>query len=346
MNHWLPSAHQALVAQELDQFAGDRLRILAHQKGTTCWSLAPRGELVADVAEVLSDLAHLGYRLIAHDEDTQSYTLVHADGYIELELLSDRPISVRTLSKRQLAKLRTLLEKWLRTIPKKASGRLYMLQVECGCLEFGPVGVAGRILQRGNYPKVVLDAFDHVVSEIESPDPCGRLVLLNGPAGTGKTHLVRGLIGQAKRPRFVVVQAGDVDRLLDASPIAALMQFARGEARKRPIVLVIEDADGCLLPRGSDNISQISAILNLTDGLVGSAFDIRIVATTNAKQVEIDPAVLRPGRICRRVDVPPLGPEHATEVLAGVVGRAPRSPFRKGTTLAEVYAAAREEAAT
>jgi hypothetical protein len=89
-------------------------------------------------------------------------------------------------------------------------------------------------------------------------------------------------------------------------------------------------------------MSKISSLLNLSDGLVGATFDIRILATTNARQVEIDPAILRPGRLCRRIEVLPLEPDHATAVLGGLPGTTPRSAFRKATTLAEVYAAARE----
>lgn len=85
--------------------------------------------------------------------------------------------------------------------------------------------------------------------------------------------------------------------------------------------------------------------VSLSDGLIGAAFDIRILATTNAKTVEIDAAVTRPGRLCRRMEVPPLAPVHATEVLAGLLGRAPRSAFRRPTTLAEIYAAARDKEA-
>ena len=99
MNHWLMSAQQSLVANDFDDFAGDRLRILAHQRGSTCWSLAPRGDMVVEVAEILSDLESLGYRLIAHDDVTQSYSLVHAAGYVQIEIVSDRPITVRTISR-------------------------------------------------------------------------------------------------------------------------------------------------------------------------------------------------------------------------------------------------------
>ncbi len=35
-------------------------------------------------------------------------------------------------------------------------------------------------------------------------------------------------------------------------------------------------------------------------------FDIRILATTNARHIDIDPAIMRAGRMCRRVDVLPL----------------------------------------
>src|SRR6202020_1235269 len=106
-----------------------------------------------------------------------------------------------------------------------------------------------------------------------------------------------------------------------------------------PVVLIVEDADDCLVPRGTDNMSQIAALLNLSDGLVGSAFDIRRLATTTAKVTEVDSAILRPGRLCRRIEVPPLQPDHATDILRGLLGAEPRVVFRKPVTLAEVYAA-------
>ena len=109
-------------------------------------------------------------------------------------------------------------------------------------------------------------------------------------------------------------------------------------------MLIIEDADGSLVPRAADNISEISALLDLGDGLVGSTFDVRILATSNARRVDIDRAILRPGRLCRSIDVPALEASHANEVLTGLLGAAPHTAFSKPTTLAEVYAAARDQA--
>jgi SpoVK/Ycf46/Vps4 family AAA+-type ATPase len=185
----------------------------------------------------------------------------------------------------------------------------------------------------------VLREIGHVTKDIEAAAPCGRIVLLTGPAGTGKTHLIRSILVSAKRPRFVVLQPGDLRSFLNASPLGALAEFVEDEASGRPIVLIVEDADDCLVPRGTDNMSQIAALLNLSDGLVGSAFDIRVLATTNAKVTKVDSAILRPGRLCRRIDVPALEPGHATDVLRGLLGAEPRAVFRKPVTLAEVYAA-------
>jgi SpoVK/Ycf46/Vps4 family AAA+-type ATPase len=217
-----------------------------------------------------------------------------------------------------------------------------MLKANCEGVRFAEIGTAGRALRRENYAAAVLREIDHVTHDVEAADPCGRIVLLTGPAGTGKTHLIRSILVCAKRPRFVVVQPGDLRSFLNASPLGALAEFVEDEASGRPVVLIVEDADDCLVPRGTDNMSQIAALLNLSDGLVGSAFDIRVLATTNAKVTEVDSAILRPGRLCRRIEVPPLQPEHATDVLRGLLGAEPRSVFRKPVTLAEVYAAARE----
>jgi ATP-dependent 26S proteasome regulatory subunit len=217
-----------------------------------------------------------------------------------------------------------------------------MLKVDCDEVHFAAIGTGGRPLRRENYAAATLVDIDHVTHDIAAREPCGRIALLTGPTGTGKTHIIRGILDTATEARFVVLQPGDLKSFLDASPLSALSDFARGEASGHPIVLVIEDADGCLVPRGADNISLISALLNLSDGLVGAMFDIRVLATTNAKTVEVDSAILRPGRLCRRIDVPPLVAEHATKLLAGLLDAAPTSPFRKSATLAEVYAAARE----
>ena len=64
-----------------------------------------------------------------------------------------------------------------------------------------------------------------------------------------------------------------------------------------------------------------------------------MVATTNAKHCEIDPALLRPGRLCRRIEIDPLRPDYASRVFERLTG-VPRV-FDAPVPLADVYAAAR-----
>ena len=83
----------------------------------------------------------------------------------------------------------------------------------------------------------------------------------------------------------------------------------------------------------------MAELLNATDGIWGDALNLRVIATTNARHCEIDPALLRPGRLCCRLAVGLLRPEHASRVFERLTG-APRS-FEKPVSLAEIYAAAR-----
>ena len=51
------------------------------------------------------------------------------------------------------------------------------------------------------------------------------------------------------------------------------------------------------MTRGTDNREQVSAILNLTDGMLADFLKLQIICTINCSASEIDHALLRPGRL-------------------------------------------------
>lgn len=68
--------------------------------------------------------------------------------------------------------------------------------------------------------------------------------------------------------------------------------------KKRHSILVIEDAEKALLAREpGDSSSLVSAILNITDGIMGNVFSISVIATYNSPRTGIDKALLRKGRL-------------------------------------------------
>jgi SpoVK/Ycf46/Vps4 family AAA+-type ATPase len=60
---------------------------------------------------------------------------------------------------------------------------------------------------------------------------------------------------------------------------------------------IIEEAENLLLPRDECSRAQVSNLLNIADGLLGSYLRLHVVATTNSPMRKLDEAVLRPGRL-------------------------------------------------
>jgi ATP-dependent 26S proteasome regulatory subunit len=202
------------------------------------------------------------------------------------------------------------------------------------------IGLAGSPIERGNYSSTVLAAYDHIVTDLNAESPCGRLVVLAGDPGTGKTWLVRSLLSEAQKAAFILVPPHLVEEL--GSPEILPSLTAAKNEMNGPIVMVIEDADACLVPRQTNktgNINAISSLLNLGDGILGSVLDLRIIATTNAHRLEMDPAITRPGRLCKGAHVGPLPADQAAQVLYRLTGK--RVAFSKQATLAEIYLQAR-----
>lgn len=218
--------------------------------------------------------------------------------------------------------------------PEKALAKV-LISTSNG-LAFTMLGFVGVPLEAGNYEDKVVENFRYFQKELVTKRPNGRLTILDGPPGTGKSFLVKAAINDL----------GDIPLLIIPSHLTAALQgpdllgaLLDEKEEDTPMVILLEDADECLTPRGPDNMSMISTILNFTDGLFGDALDIRIIATTNAEIDKLEPALMRPGRLSRRIRVGELSPAKATEILRRLTGDE-NAKINKATTLAEVFAKA------
>lgn len=281
-------------------------------------------------------------RVFRYEMDNGGVETVYANDEIVFQLESRWSVAKRVTLSLQATGSPELVKKLKdfhkeNILPKKEEKNLVKtLMKGHGGLEISTLGVAGKALERDNYAKAVLHEFDHVVADLNAADPCGKLVILDGEPGTGKTYLIRALI-EAVRAEFVFVPPNIVSSLAGPEIITVLAN-ERAFDDTRPFVLIVEDADQCLMERATDNLGSISSLLNMTDGIVGAALDVRIVASTNMdiKKMPQDAALLRDGRLCRRIPVDELPEEHAGEI-ARRLGCFDLWSEKKPRTLAAIY---------
>lgn len=188
-----------------------------------------------------------------------------------------------------------------------------------------------------NYSSDTVDQYHHLLDCLSSPTPCGRLTIIDGPPGTGKSHLIRSLISDTDAI-CAIVPSKILAQLSGPNLVSVLV---KENQKGKALVLIIEDADEALVNRHRGSIAVLSELLNLSDGILGQLLDIKIVATTNAGLVDLDKAVLRAGRLCTHISTGSLPPEQANLVYKRLVGGS--MPNLPDTTLASIYRAARME---
>lgn len=205
-----------------------------------------------------------------------------------------------------------------------------------------PMGNVSSPLNRKNYSEETLKKVDYVVEELNSENPTGRMVIIDGNPGVGKSYLIRGILNQLNFGVCVLIPVSMLESLDKPTLIPLLMKNKTSgvtDEKGKPIILILEDADSVLTPRAADNMSAISSLLNYTDGIFGTLFDLRIIATTNASHVEIEKALLRPGRLLKRIHVDLLNPTKAAEIYEDLTGQ--KRSFEKDISLAAVYSLAK-----
>jgi len=132
-------------------------------------------------------------------------------------------------------------------------------------------------------------------------------VLLVGPPGTGKTMLARAAAGEANVPFFSISGSEFVEMFVGvgASRVRDLFSKAKKNA---PCIIFVDEIDAVGRRRGSgmggghdEREQTLNQILVEMDGFEQGQ-NVIVLAATNRSDV-LDPALLRPGRFDRRVNI-------------------------------------------
>mmetsp|Transcript_19149 Transcript_19149/g.44612 ORF Transcript_19149/g.44612 Transcript_19149/m.44612 type:complete len:466 (-) Transcript_19149:1085-2482(-) len=154
-------------------------------------------------------------------------------------------------------------------------------------------------------------------------------VLLYGPPGTGKTLLARALASNLSATFLKVVASAIVDKYIGESAriIREMFGFARDH---EPCVIFMDEIDAIGGSRFSEGTSAdreiqrtLMELLNQMDGFEDQR-QVKMVMATNRPDI-LDPALLRPGRLDRKIEIPEPNESQRLEILkihaAGITKR-------------------------
>jgi SpoVK/Ycf46/Vps4 family AAA+-type ATPase len=187
------------------------------------------------------------------------------------------------------------------------------------------------------YPELKGGVKSFIARYLDAPE---TVLVLQGAPGSGKTRLIRSILGEMSRRgkgNAEALYTGD-KKALESDEI--FVEFITG----RHNAFIVEDADHHLKPRAKGN-EHLHRFLTIADGIV-RAQGRKIIFSTNLPNIgDLDDALIRPGRCHARIATRELTLSEA-KTLATELCRASGRPaepvikrFVGDMSLAEIYQA-------
>jgi len=141
-------------------------------------------------------------------------------------------------------------------------------------------------------------------------------VLLYGPPGTGKTLLARAVAAES-RVHFIHLNGPEIMRKFYGESEAKLREVFEEAARHAPAILFIDEIDAVAPKRtevaGEVEKRVVAQLLSLMDGFVARG-QVIVIGATNIPEV-LDPALRRPGRFDREIEIGVPNTQARLEIL-------------------------------
>ncbi|NUM51052.1 MAG: AAA family ATPase [Flavobacteriales bacterium] len=151
-----------------------------------------------------------------------------------------------------------------------------------------------------NYNDDFVDVHRTIYKKLSQKNGKG-IVLLHGKPGTGKTSYIRYLAATLKK-EIIFLPPTMAGEITNPYLVSTLINNPNS-------IFVIEDAENIVIDRGHEGQSPVSAILNISDGLLSDCLNIQIICSFNTDISKIDSALMRKGRLIgkyefKELDIP------------------------------------------